>query len=348
MEVTETAVHGMVEALKPRWSVESIERSPHGTDFVAILDVRTPDEERTVVLKATTADLVPPEIARSEPRLLEFIGRETDIPVPTVFGYCDEHDEYPAPFYLMSHTDGENYEDRVESLKPQARETVLREAGENLAELHMLGPLPGYGRIGVQNDQLTVLDTDKHPQFDDFRDKLLTDCEETLDSLTHGGYFPELADDPSRFADLVPDVREYVQEAIPELPPPEPPTYNYWDYRYGNLLIDSETGEAQAVLDWANLGAADPAYNLVKVELNLLTPEVDGDNRTNTLREIFRKAYVEAREDWSFDETTRERMHVYRLTSRLDDMACLPLWYQDDEEREKRATEHREFVSQYV
>jgi len=96
--VPDSAVRGMVEAIEPEWHVESIERSPHGTDLVAIVDVRTPDP-RSVVLKATTADFVDPIIARSEPRLLALVGRETNIPVPAVFGYCDEHERYPAPFY---------------------------------------------------------------------------------------------------------------------------------------------------------------------------------------------------------------------------------------------------------
>ena len=340
----------MVDAIEPGWSVASVERSPHGTDFVAVLDVRTPDGARTAVLKATTADLVAPVVARSEPRLLELVGRETTVPVPTVFGYRDEHGEYPAPFSLMSHVDGENYEGRVERLSPRVRETVIREAGRNLAELHALGPLPDAGRVGVQDGRLAVLDTDEHPRFDDFRDKLLADCEETLDALARGGHFPELAEGPPRFADLVPDVRAYVRAAIPALPAPDPPTYNHWDYRYGNLLIDPETGATRAVLDWANLSAADPAYNLAKAECNLLTPEADGEARTETLREAFRTAYAEARDDWSFDGSTRERMRVYRLTDRLDAMACLPLWYRDatPEERDARAVEHREFVARYV
>jgi aminoglycoside phosphotransferase (APT) family kinase protein len=347
-DVTDAVVRGMVRSIEPEWSVESIERGSHGTDFTATVDVRTPGGARTVVLKATTADLVDPVVARSEPRLLSLVGRETDVPVPTVFGYRDEHEAYPAPFFLMSHANGENYEDRIDALSPRARETILSEAGRHLAELHALGPLDGYGRIGVRDGRLAVLDTDEHPRFDDFRAKLLRDCEETLDSLECGGFFPELADDPSRFADLVPDVREHVRDAIPALPAPDPPTYNHWDYRYGNLLVDPETGEARAVLDWANLSAADPAYNLAKVECNLLAPEADGRARTETLREAFRTAYAEAREGWSFDENIRDRMRVYRLTDRLDNMACLPLWYQGSDARERRAAEHREFVSRYV
>lgn len=61
--------------------------------------------------------------------------------------------------------------------------------------------------------------------------------------------------------------------------------------------LDPETGEARAVLDWANLSAADPGYNLTKVEANLLTLEVD-EARTAELRQVFRTAYTRARANW--------------------------------------------------
>jgi aminoglycoside phosphotransferase (APT) family kinase protein len=347
-DVTDAAVRRMVGTLKQRWRVESIERNPHGTDFVATLDVQTPQGKRTIVLKATTADLVAPVIARSEPRLLELVGRETSIPVPTVFGYCDEHDMYPAPFYLIDHVVGENYEGQPERLSLQARKRILQQAGQNLAELHMLGPLPAVGNIGVHNGHLMVLDTDENPRYNDFRDWLLLNSDKTLNRLTTGGYFPELADDPTRFADLVPNIRQYLQATIPNLSEPDPPTYCHRDYRYGNLLVDSETGTTQAVLDWANLLSADPAYNLANAESLLLDTENE-DERTNSLRHVFRTAYADVREDWTFDEATRERMDVYHLTCRLDAMACLPLWHQDatPEERDERAMEHREFVARY-
>ncbi|WP_410766453.1 phosphotransferase family protein [Haloferax sp. DFSO60] len=348
--VTGSAIRGMVAELEADWHVDSIERSQHGTDLVAILDVRTPDESRTVVLKATTADLVAPEIARAEPRLLELVGQSTNIPVPTVFGSCDDHDEYPTPFYLMSFVGGENFEGESGSLSVDARKSILREAGQNLAELHELGPLPATGKVGVQDGELTVLDTEENPRYDDYRDKLLDDCEETLDSLDSGGFFPDLAEKPERFADLVPDLREFVREAIPTLPEPDEPTYCHWDYRYGNLLIDPETGETKAVLDWANLSATEPASNLANTEFYLLNPESDGPEVTDHLRTVFRTAYTEARTEWSFDEETKERMELYTLACRLGAMACLPLWHQDasPEEKDQREKEHRQFVSQYL
>lgn len=348
--VSDAAIRGMVATLVPDWRVEAIDRAAHGTDLVAVLNVATPNGPDRAVLKATTAGFVDPVVARAEPRLLERLADATDIPVPAVYAFRDAHPDYPAPFYLMSYETGENFEDRVDTLDQGARETVLREAGEHLADLHRLGPLPAYGTVGVRDGNLTVLETDGYQRYDDFRAKLLADAEETLESLKDGGFFPELATEPDRFADLVAPLREYLREVVPALPEPAPPRYNFWDYRYGNLLLDPETGETQAVLDWANLSAADPAYNLTKVEGTLLTPARDADSRTATLRERFRTAYTASRADWTFDAAVRERMYVYRLTARLDDMACLPLWYQDatPEERDARAADHRAFVTEYL
>lgn len=349
-QVADDEVREMVAALRPAWTVRGVDRCEYGTDFVAFLDVRAPDGDREAVLKATTADFVDPEIARAEPRLLELVGRETTVPVPAVYGYRDDHPDHPSPFYLMERVDGENFENRVDDLPTAARERVVGEAGRNLAALHDLGPLPAAGNVGVEDGDLAVLDTDDHPRADDFHAWLLEGREETLDELLDGGWFPEKADDRERFADLVPDLRAYCRETLPALPDPAPPTYCHWDYRYGNLLVDPETGETRAVLDWANLTAAPPAYNLAKVESHLFDPVTEDDDVVAALREQFRTAYADACEGWAFEESVRERMAVYRLTSRVDAMACLPLWHEEatPAERDRIEDHHRTFLADYL
>ena len=349
-DLSDGTIVEMIHFLKPFWNVEAISRTASGTDFVASVDVQTSDGPLTIILKATTADHVAPETARAEPRILSFIGRETSIPVPTVFGYCDEHLEHPTPFYLMNHVQGANYEGRVRSLSKTSRTEVLHEAGQNLARLHLLGPLRKTGRIGVVNDEITVLDTAEFPAYDSFHEWLLASYENKVDTLASGGYFPDLADDKALFADLVPNLHQYLRETIPELPAPRPSTYCHNDYRYGNLLVESTTGYTQAVLDWGIFSAGAPAYNLASTESLLLTPDVDPADRTEELRQTFRSSYSEMRPDWSFDDATHKRMDVYRLACRIDAMACLPLWYRDanPSERNERAAEHRAFVSQYI
>ncbi len=219
----------MVASLRPEWTVDSIRRSEHGTDLVAVLDVSTSSGRSDVVLKATTADFVAPAIARSEPRLLDLVGRETAIPVPQVFGFADSHPEYPAPFYLLENVPGENYEGCPADLDDDAREHVVVEAGRNLARLHDLGPLPQVGRVGVNEGELTVLDGE-HGPVEDFNGWFQADIEAGLDALADGTYYPDLALEPERFVDLVPALREELGARLAALPEPAPPRYCHWDY----------------------------------------------------------------------------------------------------------------------
>jgi hypothetical protein len=56
------------------------------------------------------------------------------------------------------------------------------------------------------------------------------------------------------------------------------------------------------------------------------------------------------RPDWTFDDAACERIVTYRLTCRIDGMACLPLWLEDPTpvERDERARQHRAFVEDYL
>ncbi|MFB6220439.1 MAG: phosphotransferase family protein [Halolamina sp.] len=348
-DLADATVREMVQTLQPAWRVETIDRDQHGTDFVATVEAETPDGHRTAVLKATTAGLVG-ELARTEPRMLELVSGKTSVPVPTVFGYRDEHPEFPTPFYLMSHESGANFENDPHALPPAARERVLREAGENLAEIHALGPLDAVGKVGVRNDELVVLDAGDHPSYDDSREYALDSGLEALETLDSGGFFPEFAEQPERFADLAAPLREYLQETAPALPASARPTYCHRDYRYGNLLVDPETGATRAVLDWAGTLSVEPAYNLAIAEWLLLSPDEDSASRTRTLRETFRDAYAEARDGWRFTAERRERMRFYRLVCRLHAMACLPLWHREatSERRDEVEADHRAFVADYL
>jgi aminoglycoside phosphotransferase (APT) family kinase protein len=369
-----STVREMIEMLRPEWSVASVTRSEQGTDFVGIVDLEdTGDSEvpERAVLKATTADFVDQAIARSEPRFFEFLAARTDVPVPAVYGVCDEHESFPAPFYLVEYVPGETFESDIDWIDEDAIRRVLAAAGENLAALHELGPLDAVGDVGIDDDgELGVLDTDDHPSTTDQRAWLHESAMETLDALEDGGFFSEMADDPDRFADLVPEFRDVVAERVAALLELAPPTYCHWDYRWGNLIVDADTGETNAVLDWANLTAVEPAYNLATVESHMLDANDPDDATLRARRRAFRDAYERARTghldpesdddpdtesdgdpdgSWTFTIEIRERMDTYRLLKRLDAMACLPLWHREKtpEGRDAVAAEHREFLEQY-
>lgn len=357
--IPDRTVAEMVRHLRPSWDTTRIDPVDDGVNSTAVVHVDTPTGRRRVVLKVSTSSHpLADERARVEPRILSILDRETSVPVPSVVGFCDDHESYPAPYFLMSHVDGASFDhQRAPNLPPDVRETVFREAGRNLAELH---GLDGFGEVGdlvVRAGQVSVLDTVDSPSYDEFHDWLLASYEETLDQLREGGgYFPDRTEDPTRFDELVPGIRSYLRETVPELPAPEDPTYCHKDYRYGNLVVDPETGETRAVLDWANLMSAPPAFNLAIAESKLLKPDLNTDadataGRAGELRRSLWDGYAGTRDGWTVDAGIRERVRVYRLAFRLDQMACLPLFAEIDPtlgDREKRAEEHRAFVRQYL
>ncbi|NEU57231.1 phosphotransferase [Halorussus sp. MSC15.2] len=327
----------MVAAVAPEWSVERVRPSEEGTDCVSFLTVVTPEGRREVVLKAFLGEGVDSPVARSEPRVLELLAAETEIPVPEVVGFVDDRPDLPTPFFLAERVPGENGSGRFADLSVGALERVLADAGTHLAELHDLRSFDRFGRIGVEDGGLTVVG-DESGARDRWTDWLLADVEETLDGIEGG-----------RFDDLVAPLREYLREAIPALAGPNETAFVHWDYRLGNLLLDPETGETTAVLDWADLVAGDPIYNLVTVEdhnVNWQTRDVVLRRR---LRDRLLGAY-DARRSGERPADFRDRKRVYHLCNRLNAMACLPDWYAnaDDAVRDQRAAEHRTFVREYL
>lgn len=216
------AVAGMVRACRPMWGVRDHDPVDEGTDFVARVACATPEGDRTAVLKTTTAGFVTPDIARAESRLYELVGRETDVPVPAVYGFVDDHGTYPAPFYLLEHVDGESVQGRPEMLDPEARTPVVRKAGTNLATLHGLGTLPRVGKVGVRDGDLAVLDGEYGP-VDDFREWFRAGVAETCDALAGGTFFPDRAAEPERFADLAEPLRAELFARADTLSDPDPP-----------------------------------------------------------------------------------------------------------------------------
>lgn len=193
-----------------------------------------------------------------------------------------------------------------------------------------------------------MLDTDDTPCYADDRAYAVARGEDAIDTLDNGGSFPQLADKPDRFADLMPSLREYLRETAAELPEPAAPTYCHPDYRYGNLLLDPETGATEAVIDWVWTLSVEPAYNLAIAESKLLGEP--GEQSTERLRRTFRTAYAEQRGGWIFDDSVRERMTFYQFVSRIQAMANPPLWHRDATASEKANIEaaHRKFVARHI
>jgi aminoglycoside phosphotransferase (APT) family kinase protein len=329
----------MVREIRPEWSVREAAPAAEGTDVVYFVTAETPDGPRECVLKACR--FLDPRAFRPEPYLMELLARRTAVPVPDVVGAVDDHPDLPAPFYLMERCDGEVREGEASELPADPIDRVARDAGRYLAALHALGEFEAFGTV--------VLARDADAREPGLRtgDRVLTTDDSAADSWR--SHVEEIADDclgdlNERFADLEAELREFVEPRFDALDGEFTPVFGDDDYRLGNLLVDPETGETRAVLDWGNASTVEPHYNLVLVEQYLSGWAPHDDTRRERVRAALRAGYREEGEI-GFD-FNGERRDLYLAVTRLFPLVWFSLWYDGatEAEREAAAEKHRRAV----
>jgi aminoglycoside phosphotransferase (APT) family kinase protein len=344
-ELPDGTLGRMVREIRPEWSVREAAPAAEGTDIVYFVTVETSAGSHECVLKI--CEFLDPEAFRPEPHLLGVVDRRTSIPVPSVVGAVDDHPDLPAPFFLMDRCDGEVRENDARDLPGDVMERVARDAGRNLAELHALGDFERFGAIRL------AADADPNRADSATEDGIAVgDRRLTTDGTASGSWrdhVESLADGclddlHDRFADLEPDVRAFVDDHLDALDGAFSPVLGHDDYRLGNLLVDPESGETKAVLDWGNVHTLEPQYNLVVTEQYLSGLAPHDDPRRQRVRTALRDGYGEGAvpTHWDFER----RRELYLAVTRLFPLVWFSLWYghQSDSEREATADKHRRAV----
>ena len=312
------AIERMVDEIRPGWTVTDATLADDGHTSVYVLSVATADGAREVVLKATP-DGQPRGIGM-EARLLTALSARTSIPVPAVHGAVETHDDLRAPFFLMEAVEGADLSfEETPALSDDALERTARETGRYLAQLHALDAVDVFGQVTVASqtpggdrpaanlDALAVWEPS-----DSWPERLGAWVADHLDVLAG-----------SRFDDMVPALDDHLSRAVDSLSGPFTPVLGRVDHGVHNLLLDAETGEIEAVLDWAFTLAVPAAYDLSCVEYvlggSLLTPLPDAPDRQDLVREGLCAGY--RAEAGALPDRYREHRQVYQLLSRVLSMA---------------------------
>ena len=248
----------MVDLVDPAWTVTAATPAERGFCRVYRLTVAESGETRDCFLKAA------PEGAEAgvgaDARILAVLDRRTSIPVPEVLGVVDDHAELPSPFYLMTPIPGRelSYE-RVGWLPDEALETLARGVGAALGELHRIDAVDSFGH--VDRAPTSVLDGDRGPgTVDDLAVRDGVDSWETYLREYAERELKRHAD--TRFDALTPRLEAWCDERIRGLDGPFSPVLGRNDHGLHNLLVDSDTGEVTAMLDWAYTLAVPPSFDV--------------------------------------------------------------------------------------
>lgn len=310
------------------WHVAEAVPAETGTDAVFLLDLdreRSPAApDRAVVKYATFVDA---ERFRVEPALLRLVGRETAVPVPSVYA---EGDDDGTPYAVLEHRAGGTHEGGMRSLSAPVRRGVAADAGRHLAAIHDARTFDAPGTLARDGeDGVRVADP-----FDDWPAMFAALVEGHADGF--GDRFAAVAD---RVAAAVGEPPAALAGATPVLV--------HDDYRLGNLLlaegIDDHDGDSPVatVLDWGAAMAAPAGFDLAKTEDYLCHHAPLDAPLRELVRTELEAAYAERR--GGLPDRYGERREAYLLSSRAAACKWFDLWYADagDDERERIAERHR-------
>lgn len=334
------AIDRTVETIRPGWECRTATPIDAGTDALYYLTIDTPDGTVECVLKILAA--VESDAFRPEPYLLSALRERTAIPVPAVLGTIVDRDEVPSPCFLMRRRPGETPPE-TGVLRPEVAARVARDAGRFAGEYHAVGAFDRFGRVRLDRDvghDRTGIEVDG---------RRVT----TADGAgTWRGFLMEFVDwhldRLGRFDDLEPLLRGFCDSRLEATSEVGGPALAHTDYRPSNLLLDPETAETTALLDWGETFTADPEYDLVSIEQHLSRwAPLDGHLREvvgDALRDGYRVTNRLRRRE------CERRRELYLAVTRLPGLVYFPAWAETvpAAERARAARTHREYVRALV
>jgi aminoglycoside phosphotransferase (APT) family kinase protein len=186
-----------------------------------------------------------------EHRIITAVGL-TDVPVPRTLGLCTDESVNDAPFYVMEFVDGAVLDsaEKCEAMSVAMRRAASEHLVDVLADLHAadvdaigLGDLAR--RDGYVERQLKRWST-------------------------------QWANSKTRELPAIDEVAAHLAANVPEQ---QGVAIAHGDYRFGNVLTDTEHGRITAVLDWELCTLGDPLADLGY--LGVYWADADGEARRN-------------------------------------------------------------------
>lgn len=165
-----------------------------------------------------------------EHRIIAAVGM-TGVPVPRALGLCTDTEVNDAPFYVMSHVEGEVLDsaDKAALLDPSLREKASHHLIDVLAELHAVDvDAVGLGDLARRDGYIERQLKRWRTQWENSKTREL----------------PAINEVEARLSRSIP-----AQQGV---------VIAHGDYRFGNCLTDVKQGRIAAVLDWELCTLGDP------------------------------------------------------------------------------------------
>jgi hypothetical protein len=255
-KIPDSTLEEVLRVADSAWELR--EAVPAERGFCSVYRIVVADDETTTELYLKASPDGQEWAVPTEARIQSVLDVRTSIPVPEVVSVTDVHETLPTPHYLMRALPGEEvaYE-RVGRLEDDVLRRLARETGRYLAELHSVPAVDSFGHVRHSAPDITGGQPEGDPA-----NLTVGDPREDWPTYLRERVNHELdrhAD--SSFSDLTPELKRWFEAGIEELEGPFTPVLGRNDHGLHNLLVDPETGEITAMLDWGYTLAVPAAYD---------------------------------------------------------------------------------------
>jgi aminoglycoside phosphotransferase (APT) family kinase protein len=234
-----TVIHGIDSERVTAWLTDNIDGATAPFEFTLITGGRsnltftvTDANGTKYVLRRppTGAVLATAHDMAREHKIISAVGK-TAVPVPPALGVCADDSVNGAPFYVMGYVDGVVLDsaDKGAAMTPELRRSAGLHLIDVLADLH-----------AVDVDEVGLGDLAKREGYVERQVKRWS----TQWAKSKTRELPAVDEVARRLAERMP-----VQQGV---------SIAHGDYRFGNVLTDTDQGRVAAVLDWELCTLGDP------------------------------------------------------------------------------------------
>ncbi|MEF8825849.1 MAG: phosphotransferase [Halapricum sp.] len=248
-----------------------------------------------------------------EPYLHEYVADRADLPVPRILVFKENPEQNVPPYFVTERMEGDSLSDQFDGLDRGLQATIMTQVGKILGELHSTIAFEGFGYFGLEDGRLVV-------------ESLTWDWREFFEELTRD-HLQRLETTP--FDDLTKPAQRGIDQSIDAIPTTATPRLVHDDFRPANLMFDPDAEEPiRAVLDWQNVLAGHPEYNVAQTEFLFIDSVIRDSEAKATLRERLHEGYRKYHE-FPIEDGYERRRPLYQLSTLLWRMAGFEAAFSD-------------------
>jgi aminoglycoside phosphotransferase (APT) family kinase protein len=267
-------------------------------------------EDESFVLKINgLADLVEKQKQdwnarfETEPYVLDLIRQKSDIPVPECVARDISESVIPEYYHILRKMKGyapaeSSSELAFRDLGENKKKRILHQVGENIGKLHQI-QFEDFGELRVENEELTTEKVDGWTDL--FKDMISF----WIDQVEGGG-----------FDDLVPEIREAVENNLDLIEDVETPVLVHREIDTKNILV--EKGKLAAILDWEACVSGHGEFDLATTEGRMIAHSFSTHSIWEKYRKELYKGYENVR---NLEDGWVERRQLYLLYPMILEMA---------------------------